>query len=710
MSAAATGPEGAPGPILLAFSPKVSGTVVDRILLVTIDNPPVNATGQEVRAGLVAAMAAATANEAVDAVVVRGAGKTFVGGADIREFGKPAADPPLPEVMAAIEGSRKPVVAAVAGVALGGGCEIALAAHARVAAPTAKLGLPEVKLGIVPGSGGTQRLPRLVGLPAAIDLCASGRTLSAAEALAAGLVDRIAGSPDPTDEAIALARSLVGAEPRRTGALPVPAAAPEAVEAAAAEALRRARGQAAPAEAVRLVRLAADVPLAAGLAEERATFLRLRDSEEAAALRHVFFAERAAGKVAGLDGVAPRPVATLGVVGLGLMGSGIATAALDGGYRVVGVDLTEDAVAKGRARIEANLDRALKSGRLDAAGRADRLDRLVTAADFDALATADLVVEAVFDDMAVKSDLFRRLDCIVRPDAVLATNTSYLDPDVLATATTRPERVLGLHFFSPANVMRLLEVVRCAATAPDVLATGLEVGRRLGKLPVVTGVCEGFIGNRVFSAYRRQAEFLVEDGALPHEIDAAMEGFGFPMGPFAVFDLAGLEIAWARRKRQAPTRDPAARYVAIPDRLCERGRFGQKTGRGWYLHRDGKREIDPETTALIEAARAEKGIRPRAVPADEIVATLLAVMADEGARLLAEGVAARPSDIDLVMINGYGFPARAGGPMFAADRAGLPQVAARLAALHRQNGPGTEPAPLLLDLAARGGRFADQAA
>jgi 3-hydroxyacyl-CoA dehydrogenase len=440
------------------------------------------------------------------------------------------------------------------------------------------------------------------------------------------------------------------------------------VEQAAAKALSRARGQEAPIEAVRLVRSSGARPLAEGLADERATFLRLRDSEQAKALRHVFFAERAAAKVPGVEGIEPRPVRIVGVVGTGLMGSGIAVAALGAGYHVIAVEQTAEAAENGRERIGGLLDRAMQSGRLDAAGRAERLSRLSIGADMAALAEADLVIEAVFDDLAVKTELFRQLDGIVRRRAILATNTSYLDPDGIAAATLRPERVLGLHFFSPANIMRLLEVVRCAKTEPDVLATGLAFARRLGKLPVVSAVCEGFIGNRVFSAYRREADFLVEDGALPHEVDAAIEAYGFAMGPFAVSDLAGLQIAWARRKRQAATRDPGERYVDIADRLCEAGRFGQKSGRGWYLYSGGKRAVDPEVTALIEASRAAKGIVPRDIPTEEIVSRLLAAMAAEGKSLVAERIAERDSDIDLVMINGYGFPAHKGGPMFAAGQ------------------------------------------
>lgn len=658
---------------MIAFSDTVRGTVSNGVLLIEIDHPPVNALSTDVRRGLATAIAHGELEADIAAMVVTGAGSIFIGGADIREFGAPPAEPILPTVLAAIENAAKPVVAAINGAALGGGLEVALAAHRRIAGPAATLALPEVKLGIVPGAGGTQRLPRLIGIPAAIDLIATGRTAPANEALTLGIVDRIEGG-DLRAAAIAEARSLAGTELRRIGTCAVPPATAEAIEAAAGKALARARGQNAPREAVRLVRLSGGTPFAEALAEERRTFLALRDSDQAAALRHVFFAERAAAKVPGLEGVTPRKVETIGVVGLGLMGSGIATCALDAGCTVVGVEQTEDAAAKGRGRIEGLLDRALQSGRIDAAGKADRLRRLATSGALPSLGAADLVIEAVFDDAAVKTALFVRLDGIVRPDAILATNTSYLDPDAIAAATARPERVLGLHFFSPANVMRLLEVVRCARSAPDVLATGLAVAKKLRKLPIVCGVTEGFIGNRIFSAYRREAEILLEDGALPQQIDAAMEAYGFAMGPFAVFDLAGLEIAWARRKRRAATRDPNARYVDIADHLCEAGRLGMKAGRGWYRYPDGKRAIDPEVTALIEQRRAAKGLAARNIADDEIRQRLLAAMAAEGAALISEGIAARASDIDLVMINGYGFPAHKGGPMFAAGQAKGPKA------------------------------------
>ncbi|MDR3493834.1 MAG: 3-hydroxyacyl-CoA dehydrogenase NAD-binding domain-containing protein [Ancalomicrobiaceae bacterium] len=644
------------------------GEVDAGVMLVLIDNPPVNAASASVRTGLLAAIGRAAADPDVVAVVLSGTGKTFVGGADIREFNLPPEPPLLPEVVAAIEDCAKPIVAALNGVALGGGLEIALACHARLAAPGAKLGLPEVKLGLVPGAGGTQRLPRLVGVAAAIDLIGSGRIVDAGTAERLGIVDRIVAS-DLVGAATATVRALVGTVPRRTSDLPVAADDPAEIDAAAAKVLARSRGQQAPAEAVRLVRAAADVPFADAVADERATFLALRNSDEAAALRHVFFAERAAAKVYGLDDVAALPVATIGIVGLGLMGSGIAVAALDGGFAVVGVETSAAAAEAGRARIAGLLDKSVASGRSSAADRDARLARLTISDGLAALAGIDLVIEAVFDDLDVKTRLFQSLQGVVRPNAVLATNTSYLDPDRIAAAVDRPERVVGLHFFSPANVMRLAEIVRCAKTAPTVLATAISVARAMGKLPIVCGVTEGFIGNRVFSAYRRAGEFLIEDGASPYEVDAAIEAFGLAMGPFAVSDLAGLEIAWALRKRQAATRDASERYVDIADRLCEAGRFGQRSGKGWYAYVDGKRQPDPEVLMIVAAARAAKGVASRPVAAEEIVERLIAAMADEGRMLVAAGIAARSGDIDLVMINGYGFPAHKGGPMFIAGRA-----------------------------------------
>ena len=645
----------------LDFSACVSGRMTDGVLIVTIDNPPVNAASTAMRTGLAAAISHANESAEIKSAILTGAGKIFVGGADITEFGKPPVDPILPDICQQIEDSGKPVIAALNGAALGGGLEIALACHYRIAAATASVALPEVKLGVIPGAGGTQRLPRLIGIPVAIDLIGSGRGVKAGEAKSLGIVDEVA-EGDLIAGALDAARRGEGF--RKTGSLAVPPASAEDIEAASKKITGKARGQVAPGIAARIVADTQATSLSAGLVEERTAFLKLKDSPEAAALGHVFSAEREAAKIAGLEAVSPRPVKTIGIVGTGLMGSGIAVAALDAGYRVIGVEQTDEAASKGQERIAATLERNVKSGRLNEAGLADRLSRLTVEGSLDALADADLVIEAVFDDLAVKTELFKKLDGIIRPDAILATNTSYLDPDQIAAATAHPDRVLGLHFFSPANIMRLVEVVRCAATAPDVLATGFSVGKQMRKLPILSGVTEGFIGNRIFSAYRREAEFLIEDGAEPQDIDAAMEAFGFAMGPFSVFDLAGLEIAWARRKRQAATRDPAERYVDIADRLCEAGRFGQKSGKGWYSYEGGKKAVDPEVTAIIAASRAAKAIVPRGFDKSEIVSRLLDAMAAEGQKLLDEKIVARPGDIDLVLINGYGFPAHKGGPMF----------------------------------------------
>lgn len=650
----------------MTFSDTISASIRDAVLLVTINNPPVNALSADVRAGLMKALAYAEANRDVLGVAITGEGKIFIGGADIKEFGQPAVPPILPDVIQTIEDFPKPVVAALNGAALGGGLELALGCHYRIASSTAVTGLPEVKLGIVPGAGGTQRLPRLIGIAEALAFITSGRSVKADKALTLGLVDEICES-DLAGAAISAVQRLAKATLPRTSELKISEFDPKELETISARILAKSRGQHAPAEAVRLI-ISSTRPISEGLADERTTFLALRDSPQAAALRHVFFAERECAKVAGLDGVSPRPITTIGICGLGLMGSGIAVSALGAGYVVIGLDRTQQAAGTGRERILGLLQRNLAAGRLDQASLVSHSARLsVTAAEAD-LAACDLVIEAVFDDLDVKTDLFRRLDRVLRKDAVLATNTSYLNPDAIAAATAYPERVVGMHFFSPAHVMRLLEVVRCRATSADVLATALAVSKKLGKLAVVTGVTEGFIGNRIFSAYRREAEFLLEDGALPHQIDAALEDYGFPMGLFAVYDMAGLEIAWARRKRQASTRNPGERYVEIADRLCETGRLGQKAGRGWYAYPEGKRQVDPEVTAIIEATRREKGITPRTFSAEEIVERMLAAMAEEGQKLLKEGIAARASDIDLVMINGYGFPAYKGGPMFAASQ------------------------------------------
>lgn len=633
--------------------------------VIMIDNPPVNAASHAVRAGLMAALAEANEDAQVQAIVLACAGRTFVAGADVKEFGQPPREPLLTEVVNAIEASHKPVVAAVHGTALGGGFELALGAHARIASTEAQFGLPEVKLGIIPGAGGTQRLPRLVGVAAAMDIAASGRRVSAAEAVKLGAVDRIA-KGDLIEDAKAFARELIGAPLRRTGELAVPAFDADAAQKQIAAIEKKARGQVSPGRAARMVLRAGSVSLQEGLAQERAAFRELVSSDQSVALRYVFAAERQAAKVAGIDGVEPRPVRTVGVVGAGLMGAGIAVSFADAGFSVVVVERDMAALEAGQVRIRDIYQRMVKSGRISETVMNERLWRLSCFDERKALADCDLVIEAVFDDLQVKQELFASLSGIVRPDTILATNTSYLDPDVIAEVVQGPERLIGLHFFSPANVMRLVEVVRTAKIAPDVLATGLAVVKKLGKLGVVSGVCEGFIGNRIFTAYRRECDFMLEDGALPQDIDAALEGYGFPMGLYAVNDMAGLEISWARRKRNAATRDPSERYVVIADRLCEAGRFGRKTGKGYYTYASGEKAIDPEVTALIEAASREAGIERRSFSSSEIVERVMAGIVAEGRKILAEGIALRGSDIDLVLINGYGYPAWRGGPMFHA--------------------------------------------
>ena len=636
--------------------------------VILIDNPPVNAASHAVRLGVVEGLVEANSDGEIGAIVLACAGRTFVAGADIKEFGKPPMAPILPEVCAAIEASTKPVVAAIHGTALGGGLELALACHARVATQDAYLGLPEVKLGLIPGAGGTQRLPRLAGVETAMVMAAGGGRIGATAARAAGIVDQVADG-DLLDAARELARALIGTPLRRTSELTVPAFDPQVVAAQVAAIETKARGQTAPVRAAQLVLRAAETSFQFGLAQERAAFVDLLGSPQSKALRYVFAAEREAAKVAGLEGVQPRQIGSVGVVGAGLMGAGIAVACLNAGWPVIVVEQDAAAAATGRERIAGLIDKARTSGRLSQGQAEAQLARLGVTPHRGDLAGCDLVIEAVFDDHTVKSALFAELSAIVRPDTILATNTSYLDPDRLSEAVTNPERFVGLHFFSPAHVMRLVEVVRTATTSPETLATALAVVKRLGKLGVVTGVCEGFIGNRLYTAYRHAADFMLEEGAQPHEVDAAMEAFGFPMGPYAVNDMAGLDISWARRKRAAATRDPGEPYVVIADRLCEAGRLGRKTGAGYYRYVDGRREIDPVVQLIVEAASREKGLKRRSIEPDEITARVSSALVAEGQALLADSIALRASDIDLVLINGYGYPAWRGGPMFEAGLA-----------------------------------------
>jgi 3-hydroxyacyl-CoA dehydrogenase len=639
------------------------------VAVIIIENPPVNALSTPVRQGIINAVAEIEADPSVNAAVLATAGRTFIAGADINEMSRPLEAPYLPEVIKALASCRKPLVAALHGSALGGGLEVALACRARVAKPGTSLGVPEVKIGLIPGSSGTQMLLRLLDFETAARMITTGRPISAEDALRLGLINRLA-EADAVDDAAELARAIAGGRinPAGAGDIQSRAAAkadPELLLRLKAETAKTARGQAAPMAALELLAASGKLDYRAGLAEERAVFVHLRGSQEAKALRRLFMAERDAGRLPEFAGVKPRPMEAVGVVGAGLMGCGIGFAALQAGCRVTMAEGNDDALARGKDRMAELMEGAQRSGRLTPQKRAALESALTWTTDFADFAPCDLVVEAVFEDLGVKHEVFGKLDAVVRPDALLASNTSYLDLDAIAAGTRDPSRFLGLHFFSPAHVMRLLEVVRGKATAVDTLATGVAFGRKLGKIPIVTGVCEGFCGNRILKAYRIVAETMVEDGASPSDVDAAMTEFGFPMGPFAVQDMAGLEIAYANR-RKSPAVRADGRRLGLVEMLVDSGRTGRKSGKGWYAYPDGARApvTDPEVARLLEIYRVQKEIPHRAFTRQGIRDALLAAMRSEGEAILREGIVAKPEDVDLVMVNGYGFPAHKGGPMF----------------------------------------------
>ncbi|GAB2730282.1 3-hydroxyacyl-CoA dehydrogenase NAD-binding domain-containing protein [Melaminivora jejuensis] len=692
-------------------SSPVSTRLDGEVLVVSIDNPPVNALGQAVRAGLLAAVRQAQGDAAVRAVLLVGAGRAFIAGADIREFGKPPQPPALPEVLDCMELLDKPVIAAIHGPALGGGLEVAMAAHWRLALPGAKLGLPEVNLGLLPGAGGTQRSPRLMGAVAAAELMLSGKHLSAKAAQAAGLVDRLAEGDDPTAAGLAYARELLasGAGVRRTRDLPIPdaATAPAQLEQLAADTARKARGLFSPAKIIECVRAALELTFEQGLKRERELFLECLNSPQRAGLVHAFFAERETAKIPEAKAAAPRPFAHVAIIGGGTMGAGIAVSALDAGLSVTMIERDAESIARGQANVEKVYDGLIAKGRMSAEAKAATMARYTPSTSYDDIADVDLVIEAVFEDIEVKKAVFRELDRVCKSGCVLATNTSYLDIDAIAAVTQRPQDVIGLHFFSPANIMKLLEIVVAAKTAPDVVATAFELAKRMKKVPVRAGVCDGFIGNRILAVYREAANHVLEDGASPYEIDAAVRAFGYPMGPFQVSDLAGGDIGWATRKRKAATRDPRARYVEIADRIAERGWYGQKTGRGWYLYPQGARigQEDPEVLAIVDAERAKKGIAPRSFTHEDIMRRYMAAMVNEGARVLEEGIALRPLDIDVTFLFGYGFPRWRGGPMKWADMQGLPKVLADIREFAQEDPLFWQPAPLLEKLVAEGRDF-----
>ncbi len=682
---------------------------VGDIAILAANNPPVNALGHDVRNGLVDGIARAEADGA-KAVLIYGEGKTYFAGADIREFGKPPTQPFLPDVCTRIEASPLIVVSALHGTALGGGLEIALGSHFRIAVPTARVGLPEVLIGVMPGAGGTQRLPRLVGVDAAVDVITSGRQIGAKEALAMGILDRVV-EGTPREIGLAYAQELLdsGAERRAISEMP----APEAVDFDALYnmVLQKGRGQIAPALAVRGVQACCELPFEEGMKRERELFMELMASDQRQGMIHAFFSERAVGKLPELKGLAPRNLNAVGVIGGGTMGAGIATAALLSGLSVVMLEMAAEAAEAARGRIESNLGGALKRGKLSQAQFEDLTTKALTlATDYAALGDVDLVIEAVFEDMGVKKQVFTQLDAVCKPGAILASNTSYLDINEIAACTKRPADVIGLHFFSPAHVMKLLEVVVADKTAADVVATGFALGNRLKKTSVRAGVCDGFIGNRILSTYRTCADHMILDGATPYQIDKALTDFGFAMGPYAVADLAGLDIGWAVRKRKrAEGVDPRARDFTYADKLCEDGHFGQKTGTGYYVYQAGKRAgvPNPDVMPLIEADRAAQGLTPRDFSDDEIVRRYMAAMVNEAAKVVGEGIARRPLDVDVTLLYGYGFPRYRGGPLKWADMVGLPRLLSDMQDWAKEDGYFWQPAPLLEKLVAEGRTFDD---
>ncbi|RJF80537.1 3-hydroxyacyl-CoA dehydrogenase [Oleomonas cavernae] len=672
------------------------------VLVIVSNNPPVNALGQKVRQGLLAGIEAAAADASIDAVVIRCDGTTFFAGADITEFGKPPMGPDLNKVINLFEDSRKPVIAAIHGTALGGGLEVALACHYRVAVPSARLGLPEVKLGLIPGAGGTQRLPRVVGVAAALPMVVGGDPINAKKAAEIGLVDRVVSEGKLPEEAVAFAREVVGkplpVSSRRTDRLADAVKDPAVFDNFRREQGRKLRGFEAPEAAIQAVKAAVELPFDAGMARERELFLKLMAGDQSKAQRHLFFAERAANKIENLGPGTPLiPINKVGILGAGTMGGGIAMNFLSAGIPVTLLEREQAPLDRGIATIAKNYERLAQRGSLTPEKVEAAMALITPTLSFESLADCDLVIEAVFENMDIKKEVFTKLDAVVKQGAILASNTSYLNVDEIAAMTKRPEFVLGLHFFSPANIMRLLEVVRGAKTLQSVLATAMALSRKINKIAVVSGVCYGFIGNRMLSPRQREAQKLILEGAKPWDVDRVLTDFGFPMGPFQMADLAGLDIGWSKEASKSST---------VREVLCERDRRGQKTGKGFYDYDENRRGTpSAEVEEIIAGFIVQSGKPPRAIDDQEILERLLYPMVNEGAKILEEGMAQRASDIDVVWINGYGWPVFTGGPMFWADTIGLAKIVEGLKRHAALLGPEFSLSKLLEDKAAQGGRF-----
>jgi len=664
----------------------------DDVLVIISDNPPVNALGAAVRQGLEAGIKQGIADAGISAMVIRCDGRTFFAGADITEFGKPMQEPGLGTVIDMIEAADKPVVAAIHGTALGGGCEVTLGCHYRVAVPSAKIGTPEVKLGLLPGAGGTQRIPRIAGVKLALQMTAVGDPISAKAAHEAGLIDRIVGEDSLEADAVAFAREVATVRPLPRASEKTATADPEAVEAFKKANARKFRGFDAPAANIRCVEASTTGTYADGIAIERAEFMKLMMGSQSAAQRYMFFAERQAAKVDDIPaGTELRPIKQVGVVGAGTMGGGISMNFLSAGIPVTIVETAQEALDRGVATIRRNYENSAKKGRFTQEKVEAMMGILTPTLSLDDLAECDLIIEAIYENMDVKKELFGKLDAIAKPGAILASNTSYLNIDEIAGATRRPADVIGMHFFSPANVMKLLEVVRGAATAPDVLATVMALAKPIGKVAVVSGVCPGFIGNRMLSQRGAPAQAMLMQGVPPERIDKALTDFGMPMGVYQMSDLAGVDIGWHR--------DPT-RIESIRDALAAKGRWGQKTGKGWYDYDENRNPSpSPEVAEIIEDFRSKSNQARRDYTDDEIIGALLYPMVNEGAKILDEGMAQRASDIDTVWIYGYGWPVYRGGPMFWANLVGLDKVVAGLEA------NGVAVAPLLKAKAEAGEKF-----
>lgn len=695
------------------MSDVVGYQIENRIAILPIDNPPVNALGIAVREGIMAQMDRAAADDAVDAIVLTGLGRTFPAGADIREFDQPTREPHLIAIVDHLDSIEKPIVAAIHGTALGGGLELALGCHFRVAVPSARVGTPEVNLGIFPGAAGTQRLPRVAGLDNALELIVLGKPIGAAKAHEYGIVDAIIDG-DLQAGAVVFAEKIVAdGTPRRISSEPregigSPEDHVETIDKYRELANRRMRGQDSPHQAIDSVIDGMTMSYPEAVRADRKRFEGCKNSDQSQALRYAFFAEREASKIPDIGkDIAPREIASTGVIGAGTMGRGIVASLADSGLPVTVVETTQEALDNGMAEIDKLYDGMAKRGRIDAAEKDERLARISGAVGFEALSNIDLVIEAAFEDLDVKKQIFGDLDKVAKPGAILATNTSYMDIDAIAAATSRPEDVIGLHYFVPANAMRLLEVVRPAKAAPDAIATGMALAKKTGKIGVLARVCHGFIANRSRLPMVREATFLVEEGASPAQVDAVLTGLGMPMGPLAVSDLSGLDVSWRMRQSLAAQHDPEHRYMHLADRMCELGRFGIKAGKGWYSYEDGGRRpiLDPEVEAIAIEVAKEQGTQRRDISDDEIRERCLYAAINEGAKILDEGIAARASDIDIMWLYGFAYPRWRGGIMFTADEIGLPEIYRRVTEFHAEHGKLWRPSPLLERLAAEGGNF-----